>query len=63
MCVTGRDEGRSRPVRKGRRLWAQLALVICGLGLVDIGILAGSRGWGSACSGVEYLVLRRLEKR
>ncbi|MGC9239492.1 MAG: hypothetical protein ACP5D5_07490 [Acidithiobacillus sp.] len=51
------------PARPRRRLWAQLALVICSLGLVDIGILAGSRGWGSACSAAEYLVLRRLEKR
>jgi len=63
MCATGRSEGEPVSARPRRRLWAQLALVICSLGLVDIGILAGSRGWGSACSAAEYLVLRRLEKR
>ncbi|MCE5420520.1 MAG: hypothetical protein JJ713_07030 [Acidithiobacillus sp.] len=62
MFVTGRNRGGSVPAKK-RRLWMQLALVVCSLGLVDIGILAGSRGWGSACSAAEYLVLRRLEKR
>ncbi|MBN6740820.1 hypothetical protein JKG47_09805 [Acidithiobacillus sp. MC6.1] len=57
MCVTG-------PCTKKRaRSWLlRLALGLCSLGMVEIGIFVALRGWSAECAAMEYVVQRRMEK-
>ena len=56
MYATGRHP-------EQRRYWLRrLAVGLCSLGLVEIGIFAASRGLGAEWSAALYAVQRRLKK-
>ncbi|CDQ09154.1 conserved protein of unknown function [Acidithiobacillus ferrivorans] len=40
----------------------RLALGLCSLGMVEIGIFVALRGWSAECAAMEYVVQRRMEK-
>ncbi|MHB1581341.1 MAG: hypothetical protein ACYCUJ_08140 [Acidithiobacillus sp.] len=49
--------------KKCARFWLpRLALGLCSLGMVEVGIFAALRGWSAECAAVEYVVQRQMEK-
>jgi hypothetical protein len=57
MCVTGLHH------KKRARSWVlRIALGLCSLGMVEIGIFSSLRGCSAEVAAVEYLVKRQLEK-
>jgi|GEM_PF-3204797 len=57
MYVTGPHH------KKRARSWVlRIALGLCSLGMVEIGIFSSLRGCSAEVAAVEYLVKRQLEK-
>ncbi|QFG79876.1 hypothetical protein F6A13_03925 [Acidithiobacillus sp. 'AMD consortium'] len=57
MCVIG-----SCAKKRARSLLLRLALGLCSLGMMEIGVFAAIRGWSAECAAVEYVIQRRMER-